>query len=165
MERCHIHTYSRRLKKKFGLLICLLACLSTGCSYHANQSSEAEYYRRLPVLGKTESEGLITLARPVPDNIHTNYAQIDSIRKVRYEKGLALLVYGKLPGPCCHLNKASTKIQDDTLFITISTWQIADSVCSGQFIPFRYANKDLPTAEFEAVKVYKTANAVHRFMN
>lgn len=164
MERCRIHKYRGPLKKKIAFLICILVGLSAGCTHNAGQSEWAEYYRQLPDIGKKEATGLFSLTRPVPDSVLTKSAEIDSVRKVVYKKGLALLIYGELPNPCCHLYMASTRIQDDTLFITVSTWQQpADSVCSGRPVPFTYANTDLTTAEFKAVKIYKAGTTFHRF--
>lgn len=163
MERRRIHKHSRYLIISFILLAGITMVWLNGCKRQTGGLTSTEYYNSLPVLGKNASSGLINLARPVPANILVDSARIDSIKKIHYKNGLALLISGELPNSCSNLFNAKTRIQDDTLFIGISTWQRKSASCKPQPVPFTYVNRDLPPAEFEAVKIYKAGYLIRDF--
>lgn len=119
----------------FGLGVCFLFGLITCRSSEQISSEEPE-----PSMDNLPN--LVDIERPASsEEVTEQRVYVENVEWEERENTRYLLIRGNFPNPCCRLDTVTQSISGNEIYLSLTAWQPAGSMCSQVLKPFSYLHR------------------------
>lgn len=90
---------------------------------------------------------LVTLQQPKDQPHQSAKVYIDSVKQVTIDNKPSLLIRGTFPDACTNLDEVTHNIEDDSLFLHLSSWRNPEKMCAQVLTSFSFIYDKLTEEE------------------
>lgn len=101
--------------------------ITAGCASSSDENIE-----------KQDLVNLVSLESPKDHPSQSSRVYIDSLKRVKYDQQIALLIHGTFPDACTHLEEITHHVENDSLFLAFKAWRNPKQMCSQVLTPFSF---------------------------
>jgi hypothetical protein len=108
-------------------------------------------------------DNLIELQEPGDQPHEPSKVYIDSVRKLKVDKQLVLVIRGSFPDGCSYLESVDHNIDNGDLYLELDAWRDAEKMCTQALSPFTYIYDKITEDELSEYSSVIINDSVYEF--